>query len=233
MGFLNPKEALEGGGVPEGHVTGIKHTFKKAEYKDKSITPSTTLVVIGKRADGSDFEQWLSAGQADFKGTRLTTGINRNTPAMMYLTSLVDAGFPEAQLGDDVSTLDGIEFDATGAAYKLPNGDIKTVMVARAGSLKLAGGKTQGKTANGILSAEATAAGVAVIKNALGKQSPIQNSDLIATCAQNTQGLSKEQVDSLNQKVYGFWANSGNVTMFLASNAVGNWVFQGTQISKL
>lgn len=118
---LKPSDAQVGGGLYDDVDVRIeKCRFKTWDYMGKIPSPVLGLAVTYKTlVDAVEFEQVYSAG--DLKhfvpsqdgrfaipvGSQ--TGLNDNSNAIQFLAALVNAGFPEDRIANDVSVFEGTE----------------------------------------------------------------------------------------------------------------------------
>lgn len=115
---LKPSDATQGGAIIEsGDVTIESVRTALWDYQGKIPVPQPALAVTIDAGEQGKFTQMYSAGKAEqfvpsddmrrFIPVGGAPGINQNTNAMMFLVSLVNAGFPEDKIGDDVAVFDG------------------------------------------------------------------------------------------------------------------------------
>jgi hypothetical protein len=114
---LRPSDAQQGGFLDDADVTILGSRFTVWDYQGKG--EPTVALKVSMQADGDEqvHEQYYSAGRPDkFQPTEDgktieplggATGLNVSTNALAFLTSLVNAGFPEDRLGEDASVLEG------------------------------------------------------------------------------------------------------------------------------
>lgn len=115
---LRPSDAIEGSAVaPDGNyrITGSK--VELWDYNGKA--PATVAIKLTMSGDdGSEFVQYYSAGdptrlQPSEDGKRLVPtseavkGLNKSCNAFILLSNMVNAGFPENKIGDDMSVFEG------------------------------------------------------------------------------------------------------------------------------
>lgn len=116
---LKPSDAVAGGGAYDDiDVLITKCRFISWDYKGAIPTPILGLGVWYRTlTDAFEFDQVYSAGElAHFvpsEDGRMAVpvgkmaGLVESSNAILFLRSLVDAGFPEAKIGDDVSVFEG------------------------------------------------------------------------------------------------------------------------------
>lgn len=113
---LKPSDAVAGGAmVPEGEHDIAQARFTSWDYNG-TVVPPVPALCIEYRDGAQSYQQYYSAG--DIKsmeptedGKRLQTksprGLNVSTNCYAYLKSLVDNGFDEAKLANDISVITG------------------------------------------------------------------------------------------------------------------------------
>lgn len=117
---LKPSDYTTGGGLLDDvDVTIAKAAFAAWDYggtrSDK--VPALQVTLTGDEVDG-EHEQFFSAGSAkDFAPSKdgkelmsigSRTSLNDSSNAAIFLKSLIDAGFPEDDLGDDITAIEGV-----------------------------------------------------------------------------------------------------------------------------
>ncbi len=121
---LKPSDAQAGGGVLEA-LNDTDATIKTCRvvlwnYNNQTIHPAPFLAVTYTFDDGSEFEQKYKGGDAKFlvpsaDGKEFVpvdpnadrTGLPDGCNALIWLTDIVNAGFPEHLIGRDVSVFEG------------------------------------------------------------------------------------------------------------------------------
>ena len=117
---LKPSDYTTGGGLLDDvDVTIVKAAFAAWDYGGTRTekVPALCLTLTGDEVDGEQ-EQYYSAGSArDFAASKdgkelmsigSRTSLNDSSNAAIFLKSLVDAGFPEDDLADDITALVGV-----------------------------------------------------------------------------------------------------------------------------
>jgi hypothetical protein len=114
---LRPSDAQTGAFLDDIDVTLKECRFVTWDYMGKA-NPSTALKVTMEEPDGITHEQYYSAGDPSKvtpspDGKTLipqagATGLNNNTNALAFISSIINAGFPEDKLGSDASVFDGL-----------------------------------------------------------------------------------------------------------------------------
>ena len=118
---LKPSEMVEGGGlISDVDVTFAEVRFEMWDYN--GTVPVANPAIKAKLVEvegGAEFIQYWSAGQskdwmASEDGKRLVSvgsgaGLNSGSNAGILITSIVNAGFPEDKIGDDISVFDGMK----------------------------------------------------------------------------------------------------------------------------
>jgi len=122
MVSIKPSEMVEGGAVPvDRNLTWKECRFNLFEYKTKAgevVATTCALRINYVDDDGQDFEQQYSVSDPerfipsqDGK-TLVAVGsaevLSKSSNFYVLMNALVNAGFPENRLEDDVSTLDGL-----------------------------------------------------------------------------------------------------------------------------
>ena len=114
---LNPETFVEGGLLDDADVEFKSAAFELWDYQGKSPVSAPALK-LGMELEGGDtFEQYYSMGNANdwmpsedgksLMAVGSATGIRKSTNGSMFLSSLVNAGFPASKLGDDISVIVG------------------------------------------------------------------------------------------------------------------------------
>jgi hypothetical protein len=121
---LKPADAQAGGGVLEA-LNDTDATIKACRvvlwnYNNTQISAAPFLAVTYQFEDGSEFEQKYKGGDAKFlvpsqDGKEFVpvdsnadrTGLPDGCNALIWLTDIVNAGFPEHLIGRDVSVFEG------------------------------------------------------------------------------------------------------------------------------
>ena len=121
---LKPSDAQAGGGVLEA-LNDTDAVIKQCRvvlwnYNNQTIHPAPFLSVTYGFEDGSEFEQKYKGGDAKFlvpsqDGKEFVpvdpnadrTGLPDGCNALIWLTDIVNAGFPEHLIGRDVSVFEG------------------------------------------------------------------------------------------------------------------------------
>lgn len=119
---IRPSDFVEGGAVPvDRNLLWEKCRFTLFNYtkRDGTVVATTTSAEITyKDDDGQEFSQNYSVGDperflpsSDGK-TLVATGaaesLSKSSNFYLLLNALINAGFPENRLSDDISTLDGL-----------------------------------------------------------------------------------------------------------------------------
>jgi hypothetical protein len=114
---LRPSDAQTGAFLDDIDVTLKECRFVTWDYMGKA-NPATALKVTMEEPDGITHEQYYSAGDPSkvtpsSDGKTLVpqagaTGLNNNTNALAFISSIINAGFPEDKLGSDASVFDGL-----------------------------------------------------------------------------------------------------------------------------
>lgn len=116
---LNPETFLEGGGLVDDVDVIIKDSkFTMWDYNGKIANPAPALCLT-MEVEEEEVQQYYSMGSSkdwlpSEDGTQLfsvgtATAIRKTSNGGIFLTSLIDAGFPVEDLGDDISVLNGLQ----------------------------------------------------------------------------------------------------------------------------
>jgi len=115
---LRPSDAQTGGYLDDADVTFAELRFVVWDYQGKAPA-SVALKVSMEEDDGKLHEQYYSAGdptkmQPSPDGKAIipiagATGLNVNTNAIAFISSIVNSGFPEDRILNDVSIFDGMK----------------------------------------------------------------------------------------------------------------------------
>lgn len=115
---LKPSDATQGGAIIESGDVLIESVRTCLwDYNGKVPKPVPALAVAMDAGDAGKFVQYYSAGSTEyfvpsddnlrFVPVGEAKGINANTNAMLFLVGLVNAGFPEDKIGEQVNVFDG------------------------------------------------------------------------------------------------------------------------------
>lgn len=144
---LKPSDAVAGGGAYDDiDVAILSCRFISWDYKGAIPAPILGLKVDYKTTtDGFEFDQVYSAGELSHfvpsADGRLAvpvgklTGLVETSNAILFLTSIVNSGFPEDKIADDVSVFEGL----VAHVNKLPQpkrGGLKAATPDQAGGKK-------------------------------------------------------------------------------------------------
>lgn len=119
---IRPSEFVEGGAVPvDRNLTWKECRFNLFDYtrKDGTVVATTTAARITYQDDdGQEFVQQYSAGDPDRfipsqdGKTLVPVGtaqvLSKSSNFFILMNALINAGFPENRLGEDISVLDGL-----------------------------------------------------------------------------------------------------------------------------
>jgi len=117
---LNPEEFVEGGGLIDDVDVVMKEcVFDMFDYNGKMVPGVPALKIVMELGEGEEATQYYSMGSnADWipseDGSQLlavgkATNIRMSSNGGIFLKSLIDAGFPAEDLGDDITVLDGLQ----------------------------------------------------------------------------------------------------------------------------
>jgi len=119
---IRPSEFVEGGAVPvDRNLLWKECRFNLFDYtkKDGTVVATTAAAKIKfVDDDGAEYEQQYSAGDpnrfqpsADGKTLEALTesaNLSKSSNYYILMNALINAGFPENRLGEDISVLDGL-----------------------------------------------------------------------------------------------------------------------------
>jgi len=119
---IRPSEFVEGGAVPvDRNLLWKECRFANFDYtkKDGTVVASTVSAKIVYQDDeGTEYTQHYSAGdpnrfQPSKDGKTLealteSTNLSKSSNYYILMNALINAGFPENKLGEDISVLDGL-----------------------------------------------------------------------------------------------------------------------------
>jgi hypothetical protein len=119
---IRPSEFVEGGAVPvDRNLLWKECRFANFDYtkKDGTIVASTiSAKIVYQDDEGTEYIQHYSAGDparfapsADGKTLEALTesaNLSKSSNYYILMNALINAGFPENKLGDDISVLDGL-----------------------------------------------------------------------------------------------------------------------------
>lgn len=116
---LKPSEMTEGTGlIDDVDATWKECSFEMFDYGGKVSQPVPALKAVLETDDGEEVEQFWSMGASkdwipSDDGKRLiavgsATTLKSSSNGAILLTSLVNAGFPEDKIGDDIGVFEGM-----------------------------------------------------------------------------------------------------------------------------
>ena len=115
---LKPSDATVGGFLDDVDVTIAEARFTVWDYQGKAA-PTIALRVSFEDQEGGTHQQYYSCGDPtklhpSTDGRAIVAlvpgvGINQGTNAIAFISSLVNAGFPEDRLTNDVQIFDGLQ----------------------------------------------------------------------------------------------------------------------------
>lgn len=117
---LSPEDFVEGGGLIDDVDVVLKScVFDMFDYNGKVVPGVPSLKVVLEMEDGEEATQYYSMGNSSDwipseDGSQLlavgkATNIRMSSNGGIFLKSLIDAGFPAEDLGDDITVLDGLQ----------------------------------------------------------------------------------------------------------------------------
>lgn len=258
MSIFAPSTFTEGSGL----LDDVDVTFKEVrvamfDYNGTVAVPVPALRIQMELEDGSGHEQYYSMGKAsDWQpnedGTSVVavgkaTGIASSSNAAVLLASMVNNGFPENRITDDVRCFEGMKAHMSRIAApkrsgitKAPRADGRvfedTVLVVGSiislpGEKKAAPpkGKPNTATATQAKSATATAA-TEVVEDLDSKCTEV----LMEILAENPDGVSKSMIPKLAFPKVGAMKDKNKIiTRMFADDFLNNgpWTFEGGKVS--
>jgi len=119
---IRPSEFVEGGAVPvDRNLLWKECRFANFDYtkKDGTVVASTiSAKIVYQDDEGTEYTQHYSAGdpnrfQPSADGKTLealteSTNLSKSSNYYILMNALINAGFPENKLGEDISVLDGL-----------------------------------------------------------------------------------------------------------------------------
>lgn len=127
-GSLRPSDAKTGGLLDDANVTIRQARFVRFDFGGKAEKPRLCLAVEMIDGDGRAHTEYYSAGDmkffvptADGKGYDSVadkTALYRSCNAVVFIESIVAAGFPESKLGNDISVIEGLKVHVSRVAQK-------------------------------------------------------------------------------------------------------------------
>lgn len=119
---IRPSEFVEGGAVPvDRNLLWKECRFANFDYtkKDGTVVASTiSAKIVYQDDDGTEYTQHYSAGdperfQPSTDGKTLealseSANLSKSSNYYILMNALINAGFPENRLGEDISVLDGL-----------------------------------------------------------------------------------------------------------------------------
>jgi len=142
---LKPSDFITGGGVPsDRNLNIVSAEFTYWDYNGQTAA-ITALKVAYTDDDGAEYTQYYSAGSPDrlkpssdgksLESVGDANGLTSHSNCSIFLESLVEAGFPENKLADDISIINGLRIYSVAkeqpkrAGMKGKPGDTKVVLV--------------------------------------------------------------------------------------------------------
>lgn len=133
---LRPATFTAGGLIDDVNVTFAKLRFVEWDYNGKIPVAALAMCLEMQDEEGEDHVQYFSGG--DLKnwtpsadGKKLdrvgaATGLNDNSNLSQFISSIVNAGFPENKFDDDISAFEGMQCHVLRKAQPKRTGLIKT-----------------------------------------------------------------------------------------------------------
>ena len=116
---LRPSDAVEGGAVPvDKNLVIIGSRFSLWDYMGKAKT-TTAAKIDFKDDDGTEYTQYYSVGDPErfapsedgktLVAVGTAAALSKSSNFVLFMTALVNAGFPENKVGEDISSLEGLK----------------------------------------------------------------------------------------------------------------------------
>jgi len=121
---LLPENAVGGGSVPDGRYIMKNCVAQEFTYPNTNTTVGALIVLFVDKTDPAvSHEQPYSLGGNDPSARIAGDGkhviaVGKDSNAMLFIESLLKAGFPKADLSDDVTVFDGCDVEITNIAQK-------------------------------------------------------------------------------------------------------------------
>lgn len=262
MSVFQPKNMVEGGGLLDDVDAVIKEMrVVNWDYNGKVPVPvpalKATLEIDG--VDGGHEQYWSMGKGTDWQPSEdgfsvvavgKATGITRSSNAGILIESMVNAGFPENKVTDDVRCFEGLKAHWTrvsapkraGSAPKAPRADgrvFEDTILTVGSILSLPGEKKKAtappKAAAGSSAPKTTAAPAPAAPVAADGDLDDRCTELVMeVLAENPNGVTKSQLPGLVFKKVGKDANKNKIVTrvfqedFLTSGA---WTYEGGKVS--
>ena len=116
---LRPSDAVEGGAVPvDKNLVIIGSRFSLWDYMGKAKN-TTAAKIDFKDDDGTEYTQYYSVGDPErfapsedgktLVAVGTAAALSKSSNFVLFMTALVNAGFPENKVGEDISSLEGLK----------------------------------------------------------------------------------------------------------------------------
>ena len=116
---LRPSDAVEGGAVPADKTLVIVGSrFALWDYMGKAKT-TTAAKIDFKEDDGTEHTHYYSVGDPErfapsedgktLVAVGTAAALSKSSNFVLFMTALVNAGFPENKVGEDISSLEGLK----------------------------------------------------------------------------------------------------------------------------
>lgn len=116
---LRPSEMVEGGAVPvDQNLTWTKCRFEIFDYQGKAEKPTTAAHISFQTESGDMNEQFYSVGSPDrfipskdgktLVAVGTANALSKSSNFYLLMNALINAGYDESLISNDISTLDGL-----------------------------------------------------------------------------------------------------------------------------
>jgi len=116
---LRPSDAVEGGAIPQDkNLIILGSRFSLWDYQGKAKT-TTAAKIDFKDDDGTEYTQYYSVGDPErftpsedgktLVAVGTAASLSKSSNFVIFMTALVNAGFPENRVGEDISSLEGLK----------------------------------------------------------------------------------------------------------------------------
>lgn len=258
MSILRPSGFSEGGGLLDDVNATIKEArFEIFDYQGKG-TPAPSLRINLTLEDGSEASQNWSCGKAqDWQpsedGKKLVaigraTALNRQSNVALLLESIVNSGFPEDKIGDEITVFEGMEAhfirvpapERKGIAKRTDaQGNVIEQTILTVDKINKLPWEKKAAAPKGAAKAAAAPAKGAPAKAApaaaaAGDLTEVASNAIVEILAENPEGIAKAQLPALLFKKLATHPQKAQVLQvafkddFLSS---GSWTYEGGKLS--
>lgn len=258
MSLLNPKGFSEGGGLLDDINATVKEArFEIFDYQGKGTAAPSMRFTLALE-DGSDVTQNWSCGKAtDWQpsedGKTLVaigraTALNRQSNIALLLESIVNSGFPEDKIGDEITVFEGMEAhfirvpapERKGIAKRTDaQGNVIEQTILTVDKINKLPWEKKAAAPKGAAKAAAAPAKGAPAKAApaaaaAGDLTEVASNAIVEILAENPEGIAKAQLPALLFKKLATHPQKAQVLQvafkddFLSS---GSWTYEGGKLS--